>query len=337
MIFWEVSKKEGWFLHNLGDLMKNRYYILNFIFLTSLLSVFVIAQTSEDAKKFQQHLNDGNIAYTRRDFQTAIEYFSQAINIYPKVPQLFFNRGLCYSYIRDYDSAIKDYNKALELNLPKAHKVHLYLNRGIAFRTKGEYTDAIKDFDESISLDQNNWSAFNGRGITYQFLKKYDLAILDLNKSLELMPSHVGFYSLGSLYYQKLDYTNAINNFTKAIGLNAEIAEVYNSRGLSYELNSQPDLALSDLTKAISLKANDGTYYLHRGNVYSQKNNYDFAIQDYSKAIEIYPFWTLAYTKRAEIYMRQRKTNLAEADLQKAKEVEKENFNPYNKVELVEQ
>ena len=45
----------------------------------------------------------------------------------------------------------------------------------------------------------------------------------------------------------------------------------------------------------------------------------------------------MAYRKRAEIYMKQRKTNLAEADLQKAKEVEKENFDPFSKVELVEQ
>ena len=38
--------------------MKNRYYIFHFILLTSLFTGFVIAQSSEDVQKVQQHFND---------------------------------------------------------------------------------------------------------------------------------------------------------------------------------------------------------------------------------------------------------------------------------------
>ena len=55
------------------------------------------------------------------------------------------------------------------MELPKSEKAKLYLNRGIAFQSKGEYIKAIEDLNESISLDQNNWSAFNSRGERINF------------------------------------------------------------------------------------------------------------------------------------------------------------------------
>ena len=47
----------------------------------------------------------------------------------------------------DYDRAIADYNKALELD-PK--DATAYNNRGYAYRQKGDYDKAIADYDKAL-------------------------------------------------------------------------------------------------------------------------------------------------------------------------------------------
>ena len=61
--------------------------------------------------------------------------------------QVFLIRGLSYSYKQEYDSAIKDYSKVIELN-PQYDEA--YYNRGIAYSDKQEYDSAIKDYSKAI-------------------------------------------------------------------------------------------------------------------------------------------------------------------------------------------
>ena len=55
-------------------------------------------------------------------------------------------RGATYYQIGDYDRAIEDYSKAIELN---ANYVDAYLNRGITYNDKGDYDRAIEDYTKS--------------------------------------------------------------------------------------------------------------------------------------------------------------------------------------------
>ena len=50
----------------------------------------------------------------------------------------------------EYDSAIRDYTKAIELD-PKF--VDAYNNRGLSYDNKKEYDSAIRDYTKAIELD----------------------------------------------------------------------------------------------------------------------------------------------------------------------------------------
>ena len=76
----------------------------------------------------------------------------------------FNNRGLTYYYKGEYDKAIKEYNKAIELN-PKYAEA--FNNRGLAYRHKGELDRAIKDYNKAIELNPKYAKAFNNRGVAY--------------------------------------------------------------------------------------------------------------------------------------------------------------------------
>jgi tetratricopeptide (TPR) repeat protein len=63
-----------------------------------------------------------------------------------------------------------------------------YNNRGIAYGEKGQYDRAISEFNRAIEINPMDNKAYNNRGIVYRFQGQYDQAISDFNKAIEINP-----------------------------------------------------------------------------------------------------------------------------------------------------
>ena len=63
--------------------------------------------------------------FKQGDFEKAIESFSKAIQINPKISKYFFNRGNAYRKIRKIEESISDAQEAIELDESniKAHNL----------------------------------------------------------------------------------------------------------------------------------------------------------------------------------------------------------------------
>ena len=66
----------------------------------------------------------------------------------------FFEQGKKDSSVENADSAISNYSKAIKIN-PKFVKA--YNNRGIAYTWKKQFDLAIADFNKAIELDPQKW------------------------------------------------------------------------------------------------------------------------------------------------------------------------------------
>ncbi|MCJ7542625.1 MAG: tetratricopeptide repeat protein, partial [Desulfobacterales bacterium] len=73
-------------------------------------------------------------------------------------------QGISYGKKGQYDQAISNFNKALEIN-PKLAVV--YYNRGLAFDNKGQYDQAISDYTKAIELNQRYADAYYNRGLAF--------------------------------------------------------------------------------------------------------------------------------------------------------------------------
>ena len=60
----------------------------------------------------------GNCYMNFRDYQTAIDFFTKAIESNPKYADAYFNRGQCYFYLNDRDQSCSDWLKADSLGKP---------------------------------------------------------------------------------------------------------------------------------------------------------------------------------------------------------------------------
>jgi len=66
--------------------------------------------------------------------------------------EAYYNRGTAYAELGEYDRAIEDYNKAIELNPDLAEA---YNNRGIAYAKLGEHDRAREDMLRAGNLFTN--------------------------------------------------------------------------------------------------------------------------------------------------------------------------------------
>ena len=67
----------------------------------------------------------------------------------------------------DYESAIKLCNDSIQLN---QNNFYAYNNRGIAYKNLGQYERAIQDFDKAIKINPNDDYAYNNRVDCYKEL-----------------------------------------------------------------------------------------------------------------------------------------------------------------------
>ena len=80
------------------------------------------------------------------------------------------------------------------------------------------------------------------------------------------------------------DYDKAISDYTKAIGIEPNLALAYLNRGLVYHAKGSYDQAISDQSKAIECNPKFDFFYAVRAHTYYDKKDYDNAWEDVHKA-----------------------------------------------------
>jgi tetratricopeptide (TPR) repeat protein len=98
-------------------------------------------------------------------------------------------------------------------------------------------------------------------------------------------------------------YQGAIEAFGRAIKLNPNLTEAYNSRGMTYGVFLREyRQAITDLDKAIELNPKDVRAYRFRGDAYSDLGDYQQAIRDCTRAIELDSKYAGSYYCRGNAY-----------------------------------
>jgi tetratricopeptide (TPR) repeat protein len=184
------------------------------------------------------------------------------------------------------NQTIRDYNELIKLD-PTAGA---YNGRGWAYVTKQDYDRAIADFDKAIELDPKYTPAYNNRGNVYRDKGDYDKAIANLNQAIALNPKYrLSFNNRCLAYIGKKDYDHAIADCTQAIALYPKYLTAYNNRGFAYYGKGDYDKAIADLNQAIVLDPKYARPYYNRALAYERKSDYRHAIADYSKFITLAP------------------------------------------------
>jgi len=258
----------------------------------------------------------GSYYHTTGDYQSAIEDYTKAIELSPYEPYVYYIRAITFDEQKNYDLAIADYTKAIELD---SYGAYAYYYRGVAYGELGEYDLAIADYTKAIGLDSNHVNSYFNRGIIYHNLNNNELAIADYTMVIKLNPSGAtSYYNRGIAFGELGEYDLALADYTMAIRIDPKDAAYYYNRGFAYSKLEEYVLAVDDYSKAIDLDPGYFKSHFNRGFSYGKLKNHDLAIIDFSNAIKIDPNDATTYYNRGFAYCELEKYDLAEADCTKA-------------------
>jgi tetratricopeptide (TPR) repeat protein len=259
------------------------------------------------------------------NYETAIEYFSKAIEVKPNYYLAYYFRALSYYGCEEnLPQMLLDLKQTMRLN-PKF--VEVYIGLGLYYLYLENYPLALHNFDfvisqqprsgiayyiracyklqlgdlESATLDVEKAMSLNV-GVTCHILKseilfgwgQFQLAIASIDKLIESVHvTYVHYYQRGYIYYHQQNYQTAIADFSMAIELKETDLPSYYSRGnCKYELGDLEG-AKSDYKIAFSLeetqkiRKEDEHGYYARGICQANLNNLDLAKLDLLKAQQL--------------------------------------------------
>jgi tetratricopeptide (TPR) repeat protein len=178
---------------------------------------------------------------THDDLQRALDYFQAAITYNGNVaslPEIYLQRGNVYYRIPDFERAIADYDKAIQLNPADANAFN---NRGVVYAARGDYSSAVADLTQAIQLEPDNPVAYYSRGNVYVLSGGYDEAIADLDKVLQLRPdSPETYFSRGRIYTLKGDLRRAKTDLEAALRLSKDPVLLQQASAILDTLNALP-------------------------------------------------------------------------------------------------
>lgn len=106
-----------------------------------------------DKEKAKEISAKAKEAFSKKDFTTAVKYYTEAIACDPTDHIFFSNRSACYASLEQYEDALDDAKKCLEL---KPDFARGYGRKGLAEFYLKRYEDSKKTYEEGLKLDPNN-------------------------------------------------------------------------------------------------------------------------------------------------------------------------------------
>lgn len=107
------------------------------------------------------------------------------------------------------------------------------------------------------------------------------------------------FYNRGNAFYYLGVLEKAIEDYSRAIVLNPDQAEIFYNRANSYADLGDHERAIEDYSQAIRLKPNYDAAYYNRANSHLRRGQLLRAVEDYKKALSLRPDERL-YRERIE-------------------------------------
>ncbi|MBN2440116.1 MAG: tetratricopeptide repeat protein [Spirochaetales bacterium] len=206
----------------------------------------------------------------------------------------------------DYDDAITEYKKALELN-PNSQKIwNLILNTtkrrdayqhqqwALDYWENGNFIDARTYWDEAIAICEAIQDKESVKEILIQIADKmydwsfYNDAIDVYKQVLEIDPGHYASYiSLSNCYKANGDYEEAIRWVEKGILVDPGDAWGYNILGYIYLKQKDLSKSIDELKKAIQLDSRYKYPNYNLASAYVLKGNFPEARNYLERALEI--------------------------------------------------
>lgn len=142
---------------------------------------------SQDSKNALYPYWLGRLDYDAQHYVEATRHFEQAIALDPTMARAYDNLGLCYFYRNESEIAVKNFNRAIELDRNGPHPSPWpYLNLAVTLQFIGQTQEAEHNLREALRLDPKLAQAHYRLGSVLEHRGQLQAAVPELKAAIQL-------------------------------------------------------------------------------------------------------------------------------------------------------
>jgi tetratricopeptide (TPR) repeat protein len=186
-------------------------------------------------------LNRGHALCDEGNYEAAIANYSKALELQPEDAQAWFGHGNMSAALGQFEVAVASYDKSIELQ-PDDYQA--WNNRGYALHRLGRYEAAIVSYEKATTHKPDCYPAWNNRGYALSYLGQHDAAMVAYDQALTLNPSYPEAWNNRGHSLKALgQLEEAIASYDQAIALKPNFLEAQQSREQTQEALLQSQIA----------------------------------------------------------------------------------------------
>jgi tetratricopeptide (TPR) repeat protein len=184
----------------------------------------------------------------------------------------------------DYDGAIDDANRALEIRPGYENALN---NRATAYIFKENFEDALQDIDAVLAIDSSRTAVMLKRIMAFERLNNYEGVFETYLMLIREEPDQYEHYGkAGEALYRMDRNEEAISYFTKAMELNRQYYQPLMLRGNAYFKLKDYKNALTDFTRFAQITSDPSAFY-NQGMCHLMLNETPEACKSWQKALDL--------------------------------------------------
>ncbi len=229
----------------------------------------------------------GHDALKSGHWSTAAECFSAALQIHPNYADLHFHLASAQRYSGHLEAALNSLNSAISIN-PRFARAHL--SRGVVQYELKEYASSLHSIHQAVELEPGfqceamaQFNAHNDAGEHERALRQLELVC---HTEIDDILFH---YKLGDDLYRRALYSEAVQEYQKALTLNPEYADIRNHMGMAFQVQGLLNEAIAEFEHALAINPRFSEAMVNLGTAYQENGDVAQAAQMYSRVLAIEP------------------------------------------------
>lgn len=241
----------------------------------------------------------GAARQSRGDYKGAIEDYTKGLEYMPEDKYFLLQKAIAEAEDEQYAEADSTYSLLLKYN-PSFYEA--YISRSQFHIERKDTLSAIKDIDKALEIDKYSSYGYAMRALLrFQFMHETDSAIMDMDEAIKLDPKMSGYYiNRAVMRYYAENLRGAMDDYTHVTEVDPMNVQAWYNRGLLRIHVGEYNDAANDFTNVIKLEPNNIFAYYNRAIIRERIGEYRGAIADFTKVIEAYPDYAGAYYARSE-------------------------------------
>lgn len=160
----------------------------------------------DDTGKIALMLQRANILVQIDSLDKALEDYNNILKKEPTNSSALFFRACIYSEINEFSKAKADYMKLLSIE-PENNNVKLGL--AMLYKKEGKYNESLTLLTLLIESSPQTAEYYIARSDVERLMGQLEIALMDVEKAIELEPENVNHHTLQGILYEELGRTSA--------------------------------------------------------------------------------------------------------------------------------